>query len=213
MIKLPGIRNNLLEAHLSLTTCTKFAQNFTLFDFHAQKLEKFSPMVVTNLTWVSQHAQNLPRIFSCPTSIAPTPPPPAGSAAESPQVSTRKFLALQLGQTTACWDLQEKLWGRPWLKMMILPLKFALGGGNILLLRIKSANFMCFYTTIRYGSFLVWVSKDLLYCLSTRATNPNNFLPFHNDLNQIDQILIICSKRYNADCRVSKLIIFISCSP
>ena len=32
MIKLPGIRNNLLEAHLSLTTCTKFAQNFTLSD-------------------------------------------------------------------------------------------------------------------------------------------------------------------------------------
>ena len=166
---------------------------------------------MTNLTWVSQYAQNLPRIFSCPTSNAPTPPPPAGSAAESPQVSTRKFLALQLGQTTACWDLQEKLWGRPWLKMMILPLKFALGGGNILLLRIKLANFMCFYPTNHYSPFLVWISKDS-YCLSTRATNSNNFLPFHNNSKPNWANINHMFWKIDADCRVSKPIIFISCS-
>ena len=61
---------------------------------------------------------------------------------------------VQLGQTTACSGLQEKLCGMPWLKMMILPLMFAFGGKNILLLRIKFANFMFIYATNHYGPFL-----------------------------------------------------------
>ena len=88
-----------------------------------------------------------------------------------------------------------------------------LSGGKYPSFENQICKFYVFLYDYSLRPFLVWVSKDLLYCLSTRATNPNNFLPFHNDLNQIDQILIICSKRYNADCRVSKLIIFISCSP
>ena len=78
-------------------------------------------------------------------------------AAESPQVSTRKFLALQLGQTTACWGLQEKLWGRPWLKMMILPLKFALGGGKY----PSFENQIC-----KFYVFLYDYSLRLFSCLS-----------------------------------------------
>ena len=64
------------------------------------------------------------------------------------------FWRLQLGQTTACSGLQEKLCGMPWLKMMILPLMFAFREKNILRLRIKFANFMFIYATNHYGPFL-----------------------------------------------------------
>ena len=106
----------------------KICSNFYTIGFSCPKIGEFYTTVSDKSHLSLPTCTKFASHFSCPTSIAPTPPPPAGSAAESPQVSTRKFLALQLGQTTACWGLQEKLWGRPWLKMMILPLKFALGG-------------------------------------------------------------------------------------
>ena len=137
----------------------------------------------------SQHAQNLPRNFSCPTSIAPPPPPPTGPAAESPQVSTWKFLATATRTDHSLLRPSRKAVGHGW-KWWFCYCSL-LSGKKISF--FWESNLQILGVFILY--FLVWVSKDLLYCLSTRATNPNNFLPFHNDLKQIDQILTICSER------------------
>ena len=114
---------------------------------------------------------------------------------------------LQLGHTTAYWGLQEKLW-KWWFCHWSL-----LSGGKYPSFENQICKFYVFLYDYSLRPFLVWVSKDLLYCLSTRATNPNNFLPFHNDLKSDWSNINHMFWMIDADCRVSKLMIFNSCSP
>ena len=142
----------------------------------------------------TQHAQNLPRNFSCTASIAPPPPPPTGPAAESPQVSTWKFLATATRPDHSMLRPSRKAVGHGW-KWWFCYCSL-LSGKKISFFWESNLQILGVFNKY-YLSYISLFESPKTSCIACphALQIQITFYPFIMIKNQIDQILTICSER------------------